>query len=156
VLVVKAGDGLLPKNLTIRAVGWLERAGFTTGDVPKHCITALVDALRGGIFSDGFRGYHTCTICGKFPPEIKWKRRRLGLLGHGHYLVQLGKVVYMAPELLLHYILDHGYRPPDEFLDALSQGRFLTEKDLVVRWRATGEGEEESGGEAGRRRTKRT
>ena len=48
--------------------------------------------------------------------------------------------VYMAPSLLLHYILDHDYRPPTEFLKALSKGRFLTEDDLIVQWRQSGEG----------------
>jgi hypothetical protein len=156
VSVIKVGDGTLPGGLTLRAVGWLEQSGFATGTVPKSCIGALVEALRGCIFSDGYRGYHTCTLCGKFLPEIKWKRRRIRLQGHGHYLVQLGHVVYMAPALLLHYILDHSYCPPDEFLDALLNGRFLTEKDLIIRWRSTGDGKiAESSNVQGRRRTKR-
>jgi hypothetical protein len=115
VVVVKVGDGMLPKGLTLRAVGWLEEPGFATGSVPKEYIMALVEALRGGIFSDGYRGLHACTICGKDLLEIKWKRRRIGLQGHGHYLVQQAQVVYMAPALLLHYILDHGYCPPLNF-----------------------------------------
>ena len=45
----------------------------------------------------------------------------------------------MAPALLLHYILGHQYRPPDEFLEAVTQGRFLSENDLLVNWRAPGE-----------------
>ena len=101
----------------------------------------MVVALRGGIFSDGYRGYHTCTLCGKFLTEIKWKRRKFTLQGHGHYLVQLGKFVYMAPALLLHYVLEHEYCPPKEFVEAVSKGRFLTEEDLVVKWRAPAEGE---------------
>lgn len=140
-LVVKVGDGLLPEGLTLRAVGWLEHKGFPTGTIPKECIDALVGALRGGVFSDGYRGYHDCTLCGAAFPQIKWKRRTIGLQGHGHYLVQLGQVVYMAPALLLHYILDHEYRPPDEFLEAVTNGRFLTERDLVVRWQSSGEGD---------------
>jgi hypothetical protein len=141
VLVVKFGDGVLPRGLTLRAVGWLERSEFPTGTVPKECIGKLVLALRGGIFRDGYRGYHTCTLCGKFLPEIKWKRRTITLQGHGHYLVQLGEIVYVAPALLLHYILDHEYFPPEEFMEAVAKGRFLTEEDLVVKWRAPGEGE---------------
>lgn len=31
-LVVKVGDGMLPSGLTLRAVGWLERVGFPTGE----------------------------------------------------------------------------------------------------------------------------
>jgi hypothetical protein len=138
-LVVKVGEGVLPEGLALRAVGWLERPGFTTGTVPKDCIGALIEGLRGGIFSDGYRGYHSCTLCGKSLVEVKWKRRRIGLQGHGHYLVERGQVVYMAPALLLHYILDHDYHPPEEFLDAVVKGRFLTEEDLVVRWRRAAE-----------------
>ena len=37
----------------------------------------------------------------------------------------------MCPALILHYILDHGYRPPEEFLRALLQGAFLIGDDLV-------------------------
>jgi hypothetical protein len=154
VLVVKVGDGLLPKAFALRAVGWLEQPGFAMGNVPKACIGALVEALHGGIFSDGHRGYHTCTLCGNLLPEIKWKRRRIALQGHGHYLVQLDHIVYMAPALLLHYILEHGYRPPDEFLDAVSKGCFLTEDDLVVRWRSAGEGRS-GGSKNSRGRTER-
>jgi hypothetical protein len=50
-------------------------------------------------------------------------------------VVQLEQVVYMAPELLLHYILGHEYSPPEEFLEAVANGRFLSEADLEVRWR---------------------
>lgn len=139
VLVVKFGDGVLPANLTLRAVGWLESQGFPTGTVPKDCIDALVTALRGGIFRDGTRGYHSCTLCGEWSHEVKWKRRKYAVHGQGHYLVQIGQVVYMAPALLLHYILGHDYRPPNEFLEAVTKGRFLTEEDLVIRWRTPGE-----------------
>jgi hypothetical protein len=141
VVVVKVGDGVLPEGLTLRAVGWLERPGFPTGAVPRECIGSLVAALHGGIFRDGSRGIHGCTLCGQESPAVRWKRRKFPLQGHGHYLVQLGQVVYMAPALLLHYVLDHGYCPPDEFLVAVMKGHFLSEADLVVRWRVPGEGE---------------
>jgi hypothetical protein len=143
-LVVKVGSGMLPDGLTLRAVGWLERPGFPTGSVSKDCVEALVAALRGGIFSDGYRGIHSCTLCGKALPEVRWRRRKVVLKGHGHYLVQSGQLVYMAPRLLLHYILDHEYRPPDEFVQAVAQGRFLTDDDLVIRWRAPGEEEQDA------------
>jgi hypothetical protein len=44
----------------------------------------------------------------------------------------------MAPALLLHYILDHRYHPPDEFLEAVTNGQFMSEQDLVVTWRGPG------------------
>src|SRR5687768_15031133 len=65
VMVVKVGDGMLPRGLILKAVGWLERPGFVTGAVPKDCIGSLVNALHGGIISDGYRGIHSCTLCGE-------------------------------------------------------------------------------------------
>jgi hypothetical protein len=49
-----------------------------------------------------------------------------------HHLIQLDQVVYMCPQLTLHYILHHEYRPPDEFIQAVAHGRFLTFEDLVI------------------------
>lgn len=83
VLVVKVGDGTLPADLTLRAVGWIERPRFPTGNVPKECIDALVAALQGGIFSDGCRGLHSCALCHKVLPVVKWKRRCITLQGTG-------------------------------------------------------------------------
>jgi hypothetical protein len=40
--------------------------------------------------------------------------------------------VYVCPALILHYILDHSYRPPDEFVQAVTQGRFLTRDPWLV------------------------
>ena len=36
----------------------------------------------------------------------------------------------MTPALVLHYILDHRYRPPDEFVEAVIEGSLLTDDDL--------------------------
>jgi hypothetical protein len=139
VVVVKVGEGMLPDGLTLRAIGWLERPGFPTGPVKKDCIDLLVNALTQGIFRDGYRGIHGCAFCGQEFSTLRWNRRKISLQGHGHYLIKLGKVVYMAPELLLHYIVDHKYCPPDEFVDAVLTGHFLTEDDLVIRWRTPGQ-----------------
>jgi hypothetical protein len=135
-LVVRVGDGVLPPGLELRAVGWLERPGFPTGAIPGECIEALVKATPGSLFNDGCRGFHACTLCGSSSARVKWKRRTVEVTGHGHYLVQHGPRVYMAPALLLHYIRAHQYLPPEAFLTAVRDGRFLTVDDLVVTWRS--------------------
>jgi hypothetical protein len=68
---------------------------------------------------------------GRILPVVHWRGRALQLAGHGHYLIRSQNVVYMAPALVLHYILDHHYRPPDEFVDAVVVGAFLTPEDLA-------------------------
>ena len=124
------GSAVLPSGLMLRAIGWLERPGFRTGKVPGDCIERLIAALGDRIFSDGHRGVHSCTLCSHTRPEVTWQGQRINVRGHGHYLLQRDRIVYIAPEFLLHYILGHNYRPPDEFLDAITNGRLLTPWDL--------------------------
>ena len=129
---------VLEKGLRLCAVGWIERPGFATGQVPDACIEALIAAHRSKIVRDGTRGIHTCKLCGSNLPKLHWRDQSVQLEGHGHYLVRLEKTVYMAPELLLHYIGEHRYCPPQDFVHATVHGGFLGPGDLEVSW--TGEG----------------
>ena len=129
---------VLQKGLQLCAVGWLERPGFTHGPVPDACIQALVAAHATQVVGDGTRGIHTCTLCGEHLPRVQWRDQPLQLKGHGHYLVQMGETVYMAPELLLHYICEHSYCPPKEFVQATIRGSFLGPDDLEIEWGSEG------------------
>ncbi len=137
-MIFKAGqiaDGFLPKGLSLCTVGWLEKPGFATGPVSEACIEALFVAHADRIIADGTRGWHICTLCGIDHPSINWRGQVLNLYGQGHYLVQMDTIVFMAPELMLHYVLEHQYCPPHEFVQATIHGRFLANDDLVIRWR---------------------
>ena len=133
VYVFGVGELWLPEGLPLYAIGWIEETGFATGDIPGECVDALVAAYPDKIVSDGTRGWHTCTFCEVLEPGIKWNGEEFSVKGYGHYLVRYENAVYMAPALLLHYILDHNYLPPKEFTDAVINGAFLTTEDLEVR-----------------------
>lgn len=133
VWILNVGDVYLPPGLQLVAVGWIEEAGFPTGDVPDEFIEKLIAAYPSKIIPDGTRGWHTCTLCHVLMPKPEWKEQVVEVAGHGHYLVRHENLVYMAPALLLHYILDHGYQPPQEFIDAVINGQFLTTDDLEVK-----------------------
>jgi hypothetical protein len=133
------GSGLLPAGTVLCAVGWLGDQVPSSGDTREECINRLMLAYER-ILSEGTRGSHGCEICttknqhapgGRIGPVIHWRGRALQLYGHGHYLIRSLNVVYMAPALVLHYILEHHYRPPDEFVDAVVVGAFLTPEDLL-------------------------
>jgi hypothetical protein len=64
---------------------------------------------------------------------VRWNGRKIGLYGHGHYLIRCEQTVYMAPALLLHYILHHRYKPPDQFVKAVIEGRILAADDLLFK-----------------------
>jgi hypothetical protein len=122
----------LPDGLVLSAVGWLGDEVATKGDVSEDCIDRLVEAYEANKkLSDGSMGPHSCEICSAgCDPVVQWRDRGIRLYGHGHHLIKLGSTVYMCPVLILHYILDHDYKPPSEFVRAVTEGTFLTVDDL--------------------------
>ena len=135
----KWGYGLLPPGLQLIPVGWLGDSVPSTGTIPDEVFQFLFEGYENDlVLSDGMRGIHLCEICeaeGKkapIAPLIYRKDRTAAIYGHGHYLIRYEKKVYMCPALTLHYIQDHNYRPPSEFINAVSAGAtFLKEEDLV-------------------------
>jgi hypothetical protein len=94
----------------VRAVGWLESGHpFTRGSVPTDFLSALRSHVKKAHQMVLYMGFYGCSFC----PE---DRQRAGLR---NLLIPTTKLLYAAPELILHYIEDHGYRPPDEFVAAV-------------------------------------
>jgi hypothetical protein len=97
----------------VRAVGWLSSAhDFPTSDVPLEVLERVrelcqrwQDCLEPLSFGR-FRGLHTCELCHYFK-------------AYGNIGVPAGDLLYVAPEMLAHYIEAHRYAPPAEFVAAL-------------------------------------
>ena len=144
-VAVKKGDkwgyGQLEGNLELCAVGWLGDFVPSEGETPDECISALWEAYESNnVLSDGTSGFHNCELChgdnawypgGKVGPIVKWRETELQVMGHGHFLIQTDELVYLAPVLILHYIINHKYRPPDEFIEAVNRGAILEPSDLI-------------------------
>jgi hypothetical protein len=105
-------------------VGWLSSSmGFTRGPVPNAFAMRLELLLMKPCRM--MRGLHCCEIC--IPPadilEIDpkyvfvWERARSG---SGEVRVKSASgIVYAAPTLVLHYVTEHQYQPPHEFIEAV-------------------------------------
>ncbi|MDE7225082.1 MAG: hypothetical protein K2O34_15055 [Acetatifactor sp.] len=101
-------------------IGWLKKGHlFSKGDVPEEFVEQLWKYLRYPV--QVCRGFHECDFCkmnrGVPIVEFKGEKRKVG-----YYEMRIwGKDgnVYAAPSLIVHYILEHGYRPPREFIDAV-------------------------------------
>jgi len=126
---------VVPSDLEVRTVGWLGSTIPTRGVTPPDCIDRLVQAIDlrpSEVIHDLMRGYHNCDICGESRVTISWREREHEVGAVGHHLVKRDRVLYFCPGFILHYILHHEYRPPDEFVDAVRDGRFLTNDDLIL------------------------
>ena len=106
-------------------VGWLDSSHpFPKGEVSSAALAAMEELAKFPV--EEHRGLHTCEICeppeGLEPADIDNWRVWAGLpSGNGEIRVRFGDFTYAAPTLILHYIKDHGYCPPEEFLQALEE-----------------------------------
>ncbi|MBK6016297.1 hypothetical protein JHN45_34935 [Streptomyces sp. MBT53] len=69
---------------------------------------------------NAYRGTHLCDFCPTFQEARKNVRFRDVFIGSGEVHVRGGEGrVYAAPASVVHHVADHGYRPPQEFVDAV-------------------------------------
>jgi hypothetical protein len=89
-------------------VGWLDRVHpFSTGETSAEFRTKLGQLCQRRVKRT--RGLHACCFCkGRERPKCSSEMR---VAGNGR--------VYAAPSLVHHYVVAHGYRPPDEFIEAV-------------------------------------
>lgn len=101
------------------AVGWLSKEHpFTRGPVDGEVLAKLTQ-LAVHKSSQLTRGIHRCEFCAE---EEIWLQAPDGaerMLGTGEVRIPGEGVLYAAPNLVVHYIGAHGYRPPHVYLDAL-------------------------------------
>jgi len=108
-------------------IGWLDAAEpFTTGDVPPEFVDRLTELCAKPV--NLTRGFHYCNLCqvpeGQYPEPVTVATPSGDVLvGHGEIRVTGDdRVTYAAPDLVVHYVTAHRYRPPQEFIDAVLAG----------------------------------
>jgi hypothetical protein len=124
------GRTLLPDVLQ---VGWLDNVHvYPKGPVAAHLIEKLKKLVASPVKSE--REFHFCDLCAE-PDMVKFKRFEGGQVtftaeyqewikprsNHGEIRVSAGDITFAAPVLIVHYIEDHGYLPPAEFLQAIEE-----------------------------------
>jgi hypothetical protein len=130
----------LPAGLEAKAfaVGWLAKGrGFHKGPVDEGFIEALFRGCRSHRAMQT-RGFHLCEFCPSRPP---WPPETVERDGH---VVSLGSAEvwvvgddgnwYCAPNLVLHYVMVHQYRPPEQFVAGVRAGRFIQCRGAEEGW----------------------
>ena len=112
---------------SFRAVGWLgEGHPFPQDEVRPEFFQRLCLLLVDPWDPHEFRGFHDCEFCP--PDDGPALHLHLPQISVGDELVTMGvsnlfvpaqRCVYVAPSLIAHYVRDHGYAPPPDFVDAV-------------------------------------
>jgi hypothetical protein len=93
-------------------VGWLANGKlYPRGPVPAQLVAALRALAESPV--NLRRGFHVCDL----RPSRNVRPR-----GNGEVRVRSAAgVTYAAPALIWHYVADHEYLPPREFIDAVTR-----------------------------------
>lgn len=121
-------EPLTPKPLNI---GWLGvQIPFETGLTPQEFKNKLLRFCLDQYIVLITRGFHACEFC--WFPWTQWdeydQEDRYGSsahwasIGNGEIRVLGKSAVYAAPALVYHYVVEHQYKPPDEFIEAILTG----------------------------------
>jgi hypothetical protein len=96
----------------LRAVGWLSsKHAFPTGRVEHAVFLRLEELLADPWQPCAFAGVHECELC-LYHCEAH---------GVNNVFIPGDGILFVAPELILHYMNAHGYRPPEEFCCAITK-----------------------------------
>ena len=132
VLVTHFEDGTpyeyQPQEGAATNVGWLDAANaYPQGPVPPEFIAVLTELCRSGVLR--MRGWHMCNLCvpdgerrsySDLVPTLVQSETGNYSVGDAEIRVPgLEGVVYAAPDMVIHYVVVHGYRPPDGFIEAV-------------------------------------
>jgi|SRR5580700_3063774 hypothetical protein len=100
-------------------VGWLSRwHSYPRGNVPEEVLAAIFALCQKPV--NKTRGFHPCEFCSSKTMGTVVERDGIRqTLGSAEIRV-IGPdgLVYAAPDLIYHYMRDHAYLPPKEFLEA--------------------------------------
>jgi len=95
---------------SLRAVGWLGRELlFKKGPISVDAYERLRELLKDPFQPFVAAGVHTCDLC-QFEGEAR---------GNANLFVPADGLLLVCPELIVHYINAHEYRPPGKFCDAV-------------------------------------
>jgi len=115
----------LPFKLeNVQNVGWLDsKHPYKHGSSSDEFLLSLRRIIcEQGITTNCHvnivRGIHACNLCKSENIEIVCNRENV-ILGMSEIWIPNLYGYYAAPSMILHYVVDHGYRPPQCYIDAV-------------------------------------
>lgn len=110
----------VPRPLTtVRNVGWIDDHEFTRGKVSQEFVRRLTwAAAREQVNS--LRCTRPCPVCGTDGIDFTYDGIQL-FIGSAEVWIPdyRSELIYASPDLILHYITEHDYSPPADFVSSV-------------------------------------
>ncbi|MFF0728672.1 hypothetical protein [Streptomyces sp. NPDC004134] len=122
----------IPPGVSALNVGWLDAGQvFPVGEVPAGFLEKLGDLCAHHAQAQ-MRGWHSCNLehAGGAPPypvTVDVGGRTVALGGAEIRVVDREGAWLAAPNLVYHYVEEHGYLPPGAFIEGVMSGRVAGE-----------------------------
>jgi hypothetical protein len=119
-------------------VGWLDNVHpYATGSVDVRLIEKMKWLASRPV--ELYRGKHRCELCKEpsgldrtylpngivIDPKCSWAQWMDGCSSNGEIRASHEGITFAAPVLIVHYIEEHRYLPPDQFLKAIEEAHAL-------------------------------
>jgi len=109
-------------------IGWLSHDHDISTALPNEEFVLALRKITAAPIKL-FRGYHICDFCPRPPTALS--KGGIPMLdaptqtrGNGEVWVKSRDgITYVAPALVLHYVIGHHYAPPQGFVDAVIDSR---------------------------------
>src|SRR5262245_50176006 len=97
-----------PGETDLFNIGWLDSSKpFLAGETSEEFRSKLKLLIDDPVMQT--RGHHFCPV----------SREKQQPAGSAEIRVRGWGKDYAAPELIYHYVVEHGYKPPEEFIEAV-------------------------------------
>lgn len=110
----------LEEGIVVLSVGWLDNSHeYEQGEVSSVFLERLWRFCPELLI--GKMGYHRCPFCvhPAYPIRVRWGAEEIPLGSAETRIFGSGNKVYASPNLIYHYVSQHHYRPPAEFIQAV-------------------------------------
>lgn len=110
-------------------IGWLDKKyvfnqSFVDGEIIDKLVSLLCENSIFNATVNKIRGFHPCNICGLREPKFYCYDRQYDIsLGNCEIWIpsKSKNIYYASPSMIIHYIQDHLYCPPQEFLNSINK-----------------------------------
>lgn len=113
-------------------IGWLDaNHEFSKGPVCDKFLAHLWSYCSKPVQQS--KGFHLCELCNTpHYPQVAQRDGRQLRLGSAEIRVQgQNGIIYAVPDFIYHYVVEHNYQPPNEFIEAVLSAPLPTSPEYI-------------------------